>query len=115
MKIILATTNPHKLEEIKAIAKDINFEIELVSKDFDPIENGKTFRENAYIKAKAYYEAFNMPVLTDDSGLILDKLPKEKQPGVYVRRHNGKELSDEEIDERRRVTGFTGGEFGYSI
>lgn len=85
MKIILATTNPHKLEEIKSIAKDINFEIELVSKDFDPIENGKTFRENAYIKAYEASKLTNCIALADDSGLCIDAL--SGAPGIYSARY----------------------------
>lgn len=85
MKIILATTNPHKLEEIKAIAKDINFEIKLVSKDFDPIENGKTFRENAYIKAYEASKLTNCIALADDSGLCIDAL--SGAPGIYSARY----------------------------
>ena len=59
----------------------------------------------------AYYQAFNMPILADDSGLILDKLSKDKQPGVFVRRHEGKELADEEIIELySKEIGAVGGE-----
>ena len=52
IKIILATSNPHKLEEINAINtnKDIIFDV--VNGDFDPVEDGKNFIENATIKAK---------------------------------------------------------------
>ena len=61
-----------------------------------------------------------MPVLVDDSGLILDKLPKEKQPGAFVRRRDGKELTDEEIinlysKEIKDVGGKTTGSFTIAI
>lgn len=85
MKIVLATSNPHKLEEIKSIAKDAKFELELVGKDFDPDETGLTFKENAYIKA---FEASKMTgciSLADDSGLCIDVL--SGAPGIYSARY----------------------------
>lgn len=102
MEILIATKNESKIKKYSTLfnvlgikyktLKDFNINVEVE-------ETGNTPKENSILKAKAYYEAFNMPVLADDSGLILDKLPKEKQPGVFVRRHNGKELTDEEIIE----------------
>ena len=62
-------------------------------------ECGKTMLENAEIKAKAYYEAFQMPVFSCDSGLYFDEVKEEEQPGLYVRRVNGRELSDDEMLE----------------
>ena len=84
MKIILATTNPNKLKEIKDIAKNIDFDLELVNEDFDPVENGSTFRENAYIKA---YEAAKITgeiALADDTGLCIDVLGGA--PGLFSAR-----------------------------
>ena len=100
MKILIATKNRAKIKKYSTILDELEIEwitINDLEKDINVEENGNTPNENAVIKAKAYYEAFKMPVLADDSGLILDKLPQEKQPGVFVRRHNGRELSDEEI------------------
>lgn len=53
--------------------------------------------ENAEIKARAYYEAFHMPVFSCDSGLYFDELSDEEQSGIHVRRVNGRELGDEEM------------------
>ena len=53
--------------------------------------------ENAYIKAKAYYEATKIPTIGMDCNLFIEELPDEKQPGTHVRRINGKELNDEEM------------------
>ena len=55
------------------------------------------FLDNAIIKAKAYNKITGMPVLANDSGLIIDRFSAENQPGVLVRRYQGKELSDEEL------------------
>lgn len=62
-------------------------------------ECGRTPLENAKIKAKAYYDAFKIPVFSCDSGLYFDELKEEEQPGIYVRRVNGRELSDDEMIE----------------
>lgn len=123
MKILIATKNRAKIKKYSTILEELEIEwitINDLEKDINVEENGNTPNENAIIKAKVYYEAFKIPVLADDSGLILDKLPQEKQPGVYVRRHNGKELSDEEIialysDEIEKVGGETTGGFLIAI
>ena len=101
MKILYGTTNKGKLQAMKLAVKTLN--IELVGlKDMEgklPCinENGKTPLENAEIKAKAYYEAFHMPVFSCDSGLYFDEVKEDEQPGIHVRRVNGKELSDDEM------------------
>ena len=85
MKIVLATSNPHKLQEIKDIAKDIDFEFELVGEGFNPEETGSTFRENSYIKA---YEAAKLTgeiALADDSGLCINALGGA--PGIFSSRY----------------------------
>lgn len=61
------------------------------------IEDGNTPLENARLKAMAYYEAFQIPVFSCDSGLYFDDVPDEVQPGVHIRNVNGKCLSDDEM------------------
>lgn len=63
----------------------------------DVVENGNTPLENAQIKAKAYYDAFQIPVFSCDSGLYFDELEEREQPGIFIRRVNGQVLSDEEM------------------
>ena len=53
--------------------------------------------ENAYIKAKAYYDATGIPAIGMDNNLFIEGLPKEEQPGTHVRRIKGKTLTDEEM------------------
>lgn len=60
-------------------------------------ESGSTPLENAKIKAEAYYKSFQCPVFSCDSGLYFENIPKELQPGVYIRRINGKERTDSEL------------------
>ena len=101
MKILYGTTNKGKLQAMKTALE--SFDIELIGlRDIDCElpninENGKTPLENAEIKAKAYFEAFRMPVFSCDSGLYFDELPEEEQPGLHVRRINDKELTDDEM------------------
>lgn len=59
----------------------------------EPKETGTTFRENALQKARYYAEAVNLPVLSDDSGIIADVLGNE--PGVYSARYAGVHGNDE--------------------
>ncbi len=61
------------------------------------LENGKTAIENAIMKAQAYYDATRMPTMSMDDTMYIEGIPEEKQPGVYVRRVNGKRLNDEEM------------------
>ncbi len=102
MKVLFATGNQSKINRFKDKLLENN--IELVSLkdiniDLDIEENGKTAIENALIKARAYYKETNMPVIGMDDTLYLEGVPEDKQPGLYVRRINGKELNDEEMIE----------------
>ena len=102
MKVLFATTNPAKVKKDKE--ELINRGIELLTikdldLDFKVEENGKNALENAYIKAKAYYDKTHITTIATDNSLFIEELPQEKQPGVYVRRINGKRLTDEEMIE----------------
>jgi len=88
LKIILATQNQGKLKEFQqlSIGKDLEFlSIPTELKEM-PEETGKTFKENAFIKAKYVSEYFQMPALADDSGLEVDAL--HGAPGVYSARYS---------------------------
>lgn len=93
-KIIFATGNQGKMKEIREILADLDAEV-LSLKDAgikaDIVEDGKTFEENAQIKAKAICEMTGEIVLADDSGLEIDYLNKE--PGVYSARYMGEDTS----------------------
>ena len=123
MKILIATKNKGKIDKYSTILSKLSMDyytLNDISLDIDIEEKGNTTTENAIIKARGYFEKVNTPVLADDSGLIIDKLPPEKQPGIYVKRHNGKELTDEEIlnlysKEIEEVGGESTGAFVISI
>ena len=102
MKVLFATTNPAKIKRYSEKLKEKNIEI-LTIKDLGinlkPEETGKNAIENAYIKAKTYYDATKITTIGMDNNLFIEGLPDEKQPGTYVRRINGKELNDDEMIE----------------
>ena len=85
MKIVFATGNPHKLQEVNDIAKGSGVEFTLPPKGFDPIEDGTTFEENSYIKAKDAARLSGMMALADDSGLCVEAL--DGAPGIYSARY----------------------------
>ena len=93
-KIIFATGNAEKMKEIREILSDVDTEI-LSMKEAgifaDIVEDGKTFEENALIKAKAIHELTGELVLADDSGLEVDYM--DKAPGVYSARFLGEDTS----------------------
>ena len=101
MKILYGTTNPGKLQAMKKSVEGLDIELiglrDMEGNLPDIVENGKSPLENAEIKARAYYEAFHIPVFSCDSGLYFDELAEEEQPGIHVRRVDGKELTDEEM------------------
>ena len=101
MKILYGTTNKGKLQAMEKSVRQLDIEIiglnDLKCKLPLIEECGRTPLENAEIKARAYFEAFHMPVFSCDSGLYFDELTDEEQPGIHVRRVNGKELNDDEM------------------
>ena len=93
-KILIASKNVDKVNEIKSI-----FNLDLLSlKDLKNVteieETGNSFTENALIKAKYYYKLFLMPVIADDSGLVVPALNGE--PGIFSARYAGKNASYED-------------------
>lgn len=94
-QIIFATGNAGKMREIKEIMSDLNAEILSMKEaqiDVEIVEDGKTFEENALIKARAVAkEAPGAIVMADDSGLEVDFLNKE--PGIYSARYMGEDTS----------------------
>ena len=95
IKIVFATENAHKVQEVQAILSNSDFDLFTLT-DFPdiqlPPENGTTFEENALIKARYVFKNTNMLVVADDSGLEVDAL--EGRPGVHSKRY-----SEEQTDE----------------
>ena len=85
MKIVLASSNVHKVKEINAIVSGLGIEFILPPAGFDPIEDGDTFEENSLIKARAAWELGKTWTLADDSGLCIDAL--DGAPGIHSARY----------------------------
>ena len=102
MKILFATKNQAKVKKYKEQLKENGIELITINDlDFclNVEEKGKNAIENAYIKAKTYYDATKITTIGMDDNLFIEELPDEKQPGTHVRRVNGKELTDDEMIE----------------
>lgn len=88
-KLVIATNNVDKVKEYETFLNPLGFEIATL-KDFPSIkieENGTTFEENATIKASTVMMKLGLPVLADDSGLVVDALNGE--PGIHSARYAG--------------------------
>lgn len=98
--LFYATNNKSKLHNMHYRLKD--YPIRVVSPDdwnvhLEIKENGSTAIENALRKATEYYQAVGVPTIAGDSGMYIEGLCREWQPGLFVRRVNGKVLTDEEM------------------
>ncbi|OGH12540.1 MAG: hypothetical protein A2857_01130 [Candidatus Levybacteria bacterium RIFCSPHIGHO2_01_FULL_36_15] len=103
MKIVIATHNPAKFKRYKRLLKDL-LGIEFISLEnlgiidriSEPFDNAK---ENAIFKAKEYAKLTGYSTLAVDEQMKTNFLPREKQPGVFVRRikKNSQEATDEEV------------------
>lgn len=96
-KILYATGNKYKIESMKKRLEGTDIEIispKELSINIKVNEDGKTVTENAMIKAQAYYKIAKIPTIAGDTALYIKEF--EKQPGLYVHRINGKELTMEE-------------------
>lgn len=115
MKIILATNNENKLREVREILSPTG--IAVISQFeagayIEVEENGKTFAENAYLKAKAVFDMTGLPVIADDSGLEVDAL--DGAPGIFSARYapegqRKKRLLEElkDVPNEKRGANFT--------
>ena len=93
-KIIFATGNKGKIKEIQMILVDLGVEVITMKEagiEIDIVEDGKTYEENALIKARAVAAHADCIVMADDSGLEIDYLNNE--PGIYSARYMGEDTS----------------------
>lgn len=100
MKIIFATGNAHKLEELREITELVTGDKDFIEfstppKPFDPDENGTTFEENSLIKAREANRVTGMMTLADDSGLCVEAL--DGRPGLHSARYA--DTQDEKIEK----------------
>jgi XTP/dITP diphosphohydrolase len=93
VRLILATRNAHKVRELEPLLAP--HELTLLPEEVElPPETGKTFAENALIKARAAHEATRRPAVADDSGIAAEAL--DGRPGVRSARYAGEDATDEE-------------------
>ncbi len=100
MKLVLATSNPGKLRELRALLAPRNIEV-LPQSNFGLVsaeETGTTFVENALLKARHAARATALPAIADDSGLEVDAL--DGRPGVHSARYAGPEATDGQNNTR---------------
>ncbi|RYM06881.1 XTP/dITP diphosphatase [Sporolactobacillus sp. THM7-7] len=95
-EILIASNNQGKIKEIKALLADFDVDVRSLKDagvDIDVPETGKTFRENAALKAETLSKKLNRITIADDSGLVVDALNGE--PGIYSARYSGPEKNSE--------------------
>ena len=98
-RLILASNNAHKVREIKAILSDYDVcTMSDVGIDIDIVEDGLTFMDNAYIKAKAVHDITGSATIADDSGLVVNALGGA--PGVYSARFAGEHGNDAKNNQK---------------
>ena len=93
--IVLATANPHKTDEIRAILEPLGFTLLARPADVPDVdETGETLEENALLKARALLDATGTAAIADDTGLFVDAL--DGRPGVHSARYAGDDATYEE-------------------
>ncbi|MFA7435501.1 MAG: RdgB/HAM1 family non-canonical purine NTP pyrophosphatase [Bacilli bacterium] len=88
MDLLFASSNKNKVEEVKLIFNKHNIISLADLNDYDEVdENGSSFHENAYLKAKYFYDKYKIAVFADDSGLVVEAL--NGNPGIRSARYSG--------------------------
>ena len=102
MRVVLATHNAHKVEELRRILAPLLPGLEVIAYDGpEPVEDGATFTENALIKARAAAAHTGLPAIADDSGICVDVLGGS--PGIFSARWAGPARDSEEKIGRAHV------------
>jgi XTP/dITP diphosphohydrolase len=100
-KLLLATRNSHKKQELQELLRDLRIQIVTLD-DIEPLpeveEDGVTFEENAIKKASVNASLSGLVTLADDSGLVVDEL--DGKPGVYSARFAGEDANDEKNNQK---------------
>lgn len=104
IRLLYGTSNSAKIHHMKDMIDKLGIEVVSLNDVGNPVikqisEIGNDPLENARIKAMSYYRELKIPAFSCDSGLYIEGLESKKQPGVHVRRVDGKELNDNEMIE----------------
>lgn len=101
-KMILASSNKHKMEEIKKILDKFDIDLQSMAEagleGFEIVEDGETFEENSMKKAVTILDELGIDTIADDSGLMVDKL--DGRPGVYSARYSGENANADTNNEK---------------
>src|SRR5690554_143468 len=99
MKLLFASRNLNKLKEVSAILENQTvISLREFNDEDEVIEEGNTFHENAYKKAKHFYDKYKVPTFADDSGLVVPVLNDE--PGIMSARYAGEDATDAENNQK---------------
>lgn len=100
VRLLFGTTNQAKLNRLRAVLQSLPVEVlglNDVAISVRPEEDGATPHDNAVKKALTYHAATGLPTFSIDAGLYIDRFPMDRQPGVHVRRIDGREATDTEL------------------
>ena len=87
MTLLFATGNIDKLKQVELMIDNLKSPRDFDLEDIDVVEDGKNLKENAYKKAKTYFDLTKVPTISDDTGLFVEAL--ENRPGIYAHRYAG--------------------------
>lgn len=91
MTLLFATGNIDKLKQVELMIDNLKSPKDFDLNDIDVVEDGKSLKENAYKKAKTYFDLAKVPTISDDTGLFVEAL--DNRPGIYAHRYAGEDAT----------------------
>lgn len=91
MTLLFATGNIDKLKQVELMIDNLKSPKDFDLDDIDVVEDGKSLKENAYKKAKTYFDLAKVPTISDDTGLFVEAL--DNRPGIYAHRYAGEDAT----------------------
>lgn len=91
MTLLFATGNLDKLKQVELMIDNLKSPKDFDLEDIDVVEDGKSLKENAYKKAKTYFDLAKVPTISDDTGLFVEAL--DNRPGIYAHRYAGEDAT----------------------
>lgn len=91
MTLLFATGNIDKLKQVELMIDNLKSPKDFDLEDIDVVEDGKSLKENAYKKAKTYFDLTKVPTISDDTGLFVEAL--DNRPGMYAHRYAGEDAT----------------------
>ena len=91
MTLLFATGNIDKLKQVELMIDNLKSPKDFDLEDIEVVEDGESLKENAYKKAKTYFDLTKVPTISDDTGLFVEAL--ENRPGIYAHRYAGEDAT----------------------